>query len=224
MQRFQPSPADWILFGLANAAMLFTLGYDLTGLDVAYRNGFAIEDGPVEWGTAIGLLIAGVVLLRNAVTSARRGGTIAATGLTVLYGALFLFAAGEEISWGQRLFGWQPPAFFAENNAQRETNIHNLVVGDVKLVKTVFGAGLSAVLLLYLVVLPPLYRAWRPIRRVIDALAIPVPGLRHTAVTVAATALMVVVDLQLKWETYEFVFSLLAISIFLAPQNTRATR
>ena len=37
-----------------------------------------------------------------------------------------LFVAFEEISWGQHLFRWQSPAWFAERNAQRETNLHNL--------------------------------------------------------------------------------------------------
>jgi hypothetical protein len=41
--------------------------------------------------------------------------------------ALVLFVmAGEEISWGQRLFQWETTGFFAENNIQGETNLHNL--------------------------------------------------------------------------------------------------
>ena len=39
---------------------------------------------------------------------------------------LFFICAGEEISWGQRLFGWETPASMKELNAQQETNIHNL--------------------------------------------------------------------------------------------------
>ncbi len=31
----------------------------------------------------------------------------------------------EEISWGQRLFGWETPAFWARLNQQQETNLHN---------------------------------------------------------------------------------------------------
>ena len=66
MDRLRLSPADTILFGIAIACLLFTLGYYLTGLQVEYRSGFAVEDGPVEWGTAICLFIASLVLLRNA--------------------------------------------------------------------------------------------------------------------------------------------------------------
>lgn len=42
--------------------------------------------------------------------------------------ALFLFGAGEEISWGQRILGFETPASLNELNKQEEFNIHNLSV------------------------------------------------------------------------------------------------
>jgi len=33
---------------------------------------------------------------------------------------------GEEVSWGQRIFGWETPSSYAEINMQGETNLHNL--------------------------------------------------------------------------------------------------
>jgi hypothetical protein len=45
----------------------------------------------------------------------------------VLIGALLVLAALEEISWGQHLFGFDPPEFFVRHNRQRELNLHNLV-------------------------------------------------------------------------------------------------
>ncbi len=44
----------------------------------------------------------------------------------LLLALLFLFGAGEEISWGQRIFGWSTPAAYSKMNLQHETNIHNL--------------------------------------------------------------------------------------------------
>jgi len=32
----------------------------------------------------------------------------------------------EEISWGQRIFGWETPVAWKKLNLQNETNIHNL--------------------------------------------------------------------------------------------------
>jgi len=44
----------------------------------------------------------------------------------LLLALLFFFGGGEEISWGQRIFGWDTPQAFEQANVQRETNIHNL--------------------------------------------------------------------------------------------------
>jgi hypothetical protein len=41
---------------------------------------------------------------------------------------LFFFGAGEEISWGQRIFGLKTPEPLAQVNKQDELNLHNLSV------------------------------------------------------------------------------------------------
>ena len=50
--------------------------------------------------------------------------------IPLVVAAFCLFAAGEEISWGQRIFSFMPPDFFLEQNYQQELNIHNLFKGD----------------------------------------------------------------------------------------------
>ncbi len=43
-----------------------------------------------------------------------------------LVGALsFLYIAGEEMSWGQHIFHWNTPEYWAMVNRQEETNLHN---------------------------------------------------------------------------------------------------
>ncbi len=186
-----------------------------------FRDEFAAEDRLVENGTAIFLLVAALVLLRRAARFAGQGIRIAA-GLTVLYALLFVFAAGEEISWGQRIFGWGTPEFFAENNYQNETSLHNLTVGGYRLGRTLFGSVLTAVLLLYLVVLPLLYTRVAAIARLADRLAVPVPRLHHGAIAVLASLIVAAIDARRNWEVYELVFALLAVSIFLRPQTRGA--
>lgn len=85
---------------------------------------FASEDGIVEWLTVFCFLAAGIVaagLLRH---RARM------TKLAFLYmfglALLFMVCAGEEISWGQRLFGIQTPHGLLPINEQQEMNIHNI--------------------------------------------------------------------------------------------------
>lgn len=41
---------------------------------------------------------------------------------------LFFFGAGEEISWGQRIFGFKTPAPLAQVNKQDELNLHDLTI------------------------------------------------------------------------------------------------
>ena len=41
---------------------------------------------------------------------------------------LLFFGAGEEISWGQRIFGFQTPQSLAQVNKQDELNLHNLSI------------------------------------------------------------------------------------------------
>jgi hypothetical protein len=36
-----------------------------------------------------------------------------------------LYVAGEEVSWGQHLFGWGTPDQWSQYNDQAETNLHN---------------------------------------------------------------------------------------------------
>ena len=84
------------------------------------------EDGWAEWATfcafALAAGLAVHALLRTRQQSLQR---VALLGL-----ALFcVFVAGEEISWGQRLLGFRPPALFLANNHQQESNFHNLLKG-----------------------------------------------------------------------------------------------
>ena len=179
---------------------------------------FAAEDRLVENGTALGLFISSLVLARNAgslTSSGRKGAAV----LMLIYAAMFFMASGEEISWGQRIFGWESGEFFVENNKQTETNFHNLMIGDFHLAKTLFGPILTICILLYLVVLPLLYTRSPRIAALADRLVIPVPWLRHGLIALAASVIIGLLDVNRRWEVYELIFALLTVSIFLLPQN-----
>lgn len=212
---------DRILLALIGVVMAATIAIYLWSTDY-FSQTYAREDGLVEYGTAIFLFLASLVLARNALAIRGRV-TALALGLTVFYALLFFFASGEEISWGQRIFGWETGETFREINKQAETNIHNLIVttpfGEFHLAKTLFGPFLTLVLLLYLVGLPLLYRQSAGVRLLCRRLAVPVPGLRHAVIALAASLMIAAIDVSRKWEVYELVFSLLAVSIFLLPQN-----
>jgi hypothetical protein len=50
----------------------------------------------------------------------------------LLLSLVFFFGFGEEISWGQRIFGFTTPESLTEVNAQNEFNIHNLEIFNVR--------------------------------------------------------------------------------------------
>ncbi len=103
--------APWIVAGLLDPAVLARL---------------TVEDGPVETVGAAFFLLAALLMF---IDWRRSGGA----GRPRLHGLgalalLLLVCAGEEISWGQRIFGWKPPPVIAEHNLQGETNLHNLAL------------------------------------------------------------------------------------------------
>ena len=82
----------------------------------------AKEDDWVESLTAVWFLLAGLALFVTALVE--RG--IFFRCVYVLGGMAMVFAAGEEISWGQRIFWFATPDFLMRLNESEELNVHNI--------------------------------------------------------------------------------------------------
>lgn len=86
------------------------------------------EDGPVENATAIGYGLSLIIFI----VVAWRARAIPAHSLRLGRSFLSMWALaafivlGEEISWGQRIFGFLTPEWLAAINYQNEFNLHNL--------------------------------------------------------------------------------------------------
>ncbi len=109
-------------YRLLAASAGLALGTVVLGLALGRRRWLFVEDGPVELAQ---------VLLLGAATALFGGVTVLSAGprrwpAGCLAGGSLLWL-GEEISWGQRIFGWRTPAGWASLNLQQETNLHNLV-------------------------------------------------------------------------------------------------
>jgi hypothetical protein len=206
--------------GYAVLALTFAFALYFGFTDATYFNTvFTVEDGMVEYGTAIMLFLISMLCLYRlwrlwSVTSLfwKTGVFIAAT--------VFFFAAGEEISWGQRMFNIASSHFFLEHNAQAETNLHNLVVDGKKINKIIFSQLLMAVMVLYLIAVPLLYRKVNGFKTLVDAFAVPVVKWHHTIAFMASTLLVAINPPDRKWEVYEFAFGVIFFLIFLNPLNT----
>jgi hypothetical protein len=113
----------------------------------------AVEDGLVENASAAASLAGGVVLA--AVVWRRSQPPLLQATLLVAAAALIVLA-GEELSWGQRLAGFETPTALS-GNEQQEFNVHNLATDKVEVLFYSCAGGV-------LVILPWLRRVlqWPP--------------------------------------------------------------
>ena len=121
-------PIKRCVIGVVLTAIIVAVSHSLL-----YTSTFAnlgAEDGIMESGGALSFLAASVIFfmlfLRLRRKNTKVASDVGAWWWYLILAALFLFVAGEEISWGQRIFGWQTPEWMAESNIQGETTIHNL--------------------------------------------------------------------------------------------------
>lgn len=181
-------------------------------------NAYAKEDGILENTTALMLFAGGILMFYRFLKLGRKkNGWFKLTTLGIALA--FLFGAGEEISWGQRIFSVESSTFFLENNVQSETNFHNLEVGGVKLNKLIFGQILTAFILIYLIVFPILYKRWNTFKLLINKFAIPLPQVHHAVAYLTCLALLLFMSSGKKWEIQELALSLIFFFILWKPRN-----
>jgi len=87
------------------------------------------EDSVLEWGGFLAHVAAAFFGAWTALGLYRSGGR----GLAVAFAGLACccaFAAGEEISWGQRVFDLETPSRLEAINRQRELTVHNVAEAE----------------------------------------------------------------------------------------------
>lgn len=176
------------------------------------------EDGIVEWLTVIGLLAGFCVCIYRFIDLIKVKSWWFLT-VTLVLGILLFIAAGEEISWGQRILGIKSSEYFLKHNAQGETNIHNLVVNGVKINKLVFSTILIAVLGIYLVIIPLLYKVNSSVRKFMDNSGVPIARLYQILGFLTAFAISELLKHDRNSELLEAVAALLFFLIIFQPYN-----
>jgi hypothetical protein len=132
-----------------------------------------------------------------------------------------IFGAGEEISWGQRILGLKSPEYFKEHNAQGETNLHNLVLGGVRLNRWIFSIGLTVVLGSYILLVPFLYRTKNWMRRFVNYCGIPLPRAYQIVAFIIVWALTELMPDGKRAEIAEEGTALLLYLIIAFPMNQK---
>ncbi|MBI4230654.1 MAG: hypothetical protein HY608_07440 [Planctomycetes bacterium] len=167
----RPRPTASVAALLASALALVADGLFLLHRDLGTFEYWIEEDSFVEWAT-FGILLGMTVLAARRAVVFGPGG---ARRIWIAATLVCLFGAAEEISYGQRVVGWDSPPWFLEHNRQQETNVHNLMWGQVNINRVIFGKWLTIAIVLYLLVLTPLARRGTSLRAFVDRLGVPLP-------------------------------------------------
>lgn len=103
-----------------------------------------------------------IALIMAAILCARAKGLLLKLWLGLVFlGVLYLL--GEETSWGQHYFRWGVEGWFAENNDQAETNLHNTSALFDQLPRNLLYVGMVVGAVVH-----PLLKLWRNGRGLID--------------------------------------------------------
>ncbi len=108
----------------------------------------------------------------------------------LLWIAFFVLCAGEEISWGQRIFGFGTPDALKQLNVQGETNLHNL--GSV----SIFANAFLLLTLVFFVVVPLWLRRRPRLRAIAFRFSLPVPHRYAIGVFVVTLVAWIAVGLR----------------------------
>jgi len=135
----------------------------------------AVEDGLIENLGAAGFFVAAILFYAAFRSSLGAGNDLGLLRTNrnfffLLLAVAFAFAGAEEISWGQRIFGWETPESLANINSQDETTIHNL---DFFQQGKSFSFAFNVFWLGFCVCVPALDR-WRPARAFFRRIGLPV--------------------------------------------------
>lgn len=145
--------------------------WTLNRIDPFYYVTITKDDRLVEWLTVVFLCGAAVLAMVKAIKTRRVANSKYI--FFILFAIACILFALEEISWGQRIFGVESPAYFMENSDQQEINIHN-VINEQFSVRTKHVVAFA--MLAYGVALP-LIALTREVRSLAEKVRIVIPPL-----------------------------------------------
>ncbi len=196
------------------------------------------EDGLFEYTTAILFFITSILFLllfRNGryikdVRIRNHLHSYAKRYFFLILAIIFFFGAGEEISWAQRIIGFETPKKMYEMNVQEEFNLHNIELFNIKNKEGVRKTGFATLFtmkqiflgsfFLYLLVLPIVAKKFVWIPQVLKKLYIPVPPVWIGILFIMNYGLYRMFRMLQPWdlqwgltEVQEFNFSLLLLTL-----------
>ena len=181
---------------------------------------YVVEDGFVEYLTAIFLFLASIVAFYRVFEYRKLKKPLWVLTAAVL-AFLFFFATGEELSWGQRIFNVESSDFFLKHNKQGETNFHNLVVGNVNLNILIFSNLMFVVLVIYFVFSRLLVAKVAFIRKLVIRFRVPLPQYQQIMMMLVLNLALLIFDVKKISEIHELTFAFIFFIIFLNPAKLK---
>lgn len=220
--------------------LIVTIAMHLFGLalvfaDRALLSWWIEEDGIVESLTFVVLVAASVCAFVVRARFKPRPERRAARWFWLVLGLLLLWGGLEEISYGQRVFGIETPAFLVADptpeadsfyNSQGELNLHNLVIGGHDMNELIYGKLVTLVMFLYWVVVPVVYCRSVRFRRGCDRWGVPVIQNYQLAIALGLAGLTYAVRPMAHHitEVLELSGAFIFLVLILHPTNAMAIR
>lgn len=200
-----------IFFGLA----VYQSHVDLK----VFESNLVGEDGFFGWMIFSTLLFASIMCIyRASILKPFRGSVFA--GSSIIIGILFFCFAMDEISWAQRIIGYQSPSFFLIHNTHKQTNIHHLVLAGYHVNNFVFTLSVKIIATLYFLILPSLYPRFERLRFYVNRYAIPLPRYTHTALYLVLGLMVNFVASAFRYVIFEFGFYWILVLMMYNPLNS----
>ncbi|QBE63006.1 hypothetical protein [Pseudoduganella lutea] len=174
--------------------------------DPAKLQRLLVEDGIVEWMQFLCFAVTSGLLAFAAVEHWQRERRIDLPLLALVgLSGIVALAALEEISWFQRILNVTTPEYFAQNNRQGETNLHNLAIGKKGSIhKTILLKVIAIAGLTHNIVLPLLARKRPAIRDFVERFGLYLPPLSASVIYIVLVAIShLVIDHPRKGELGE---------------------
>lgn len=180
----------WVILSL----LFIALSYAPIFMSPDVLDAFIREDRIYETLSPIYLLVTSVVFavafFRSSVSFDLRNPLWIRRMIFLGLALLFFFAAGEEISWGQRILGIETPEFIESHNVQKELTLHNLdiIQGADAIIPLNTGQVAALFALTFGALIPLVARFVKPLGRRLESV-IPVLPVAFSIVFIANYAI-----------------------------------
>jgi hypothetical protein len=176
------------------------------------------EDGFFQWITFFTLLFSSLMSFYRAnILKPFRGKPFSL--YLIILGFIFLIFALDEVSWFQRVLGFNSPLFFQKYNTNKQFNFHHLIIYGININNLVFTLSVKFLATLYFLVLPFFYNKINKVKNVINRFAIALPRYTHTGAYLVLTVMVALIPSDQRTVIFEFGFYWILVLMMYNPLN-----